>query len=70
MRDRRVRKVYSMCLDGASGLEQTLELALLRLQVAVATDMLLRDEDIGHTSLAGYLFKGILKSCAIICASH
>lgn len=45
-------------LNSASILEQGLEVALLGLQIRVSTDMLLRNEDVGHGSLAGQLAEG------------
>jgi len=53
-------------LDGTGVLQQAIELRFLRLQIAVSTNVLLRDEDIGDASLAGNFLEGILESCAII----
>jgi hypothetical protein len=52
-------------LDGASRLQQSVKLALLGLQVAVATNVLLLDEDIGHAALAGDFLEGVLDGCAV-----
>lgn len=53
-------------LDRASILEQALEVSLLRLQVGVATDVLLRNEDIGHGGLARQIAQSRLDGRAII----
>jgi hypothetical protein len=53
-------------LDSTDTLQQAIKISLLRLQVAVATNMLLSDEDVGNASLSGDLFEGILESCTVI----
>jgi hypothetical protein len=55
-------------LDGVGILEQLRELALLRLQLRVATDVLLSDEDVGHGALLGDVLEGILDRGAVICS--
>lgn len=41
-------------------MQKTIKLALLRLNIRVATNMLLADEDVWNASLAGNLFEGVL----------
>jgi hypothetical protein len=54
-------------LDSTSTLQQAIELTFLRLQVTVATNVILADEDVGHAALAGDFLEGILKGCAVLC---
>jgi hypothetical protein len=59
----------SCLLDGPDALQHVVELALFALQVRVATDVFLTDEDVGDAALAGQFFKSVLKGGAIICRS-
>lgn len=54
-------------LDGVGVLEQLGELALLALELRVAANVLLADEDVGHRALLGHLLKGILDRGAVVC---
>jgi hypothetical protein len=54
------------CLDGVGILEQLRELALLRLQLGVAANVLLADEDVGHGALLGDVLEGVLDRGAVI----
>lgn len=54
-----------LCLEGADVGQQRLELLGLGLEVAVATNVLLADEDVGHCALAGQLLEGVLDGGAI-----
>lgn len=54
-------------LNRASSLQQFRQLILLRLQVRVAADMLLFDEDVGHGALMGDFFEGVLDGGAVLC---
>lgn len=49
---------YGRHLDSTSILEQVVELTLLGLQIAVSTNVLLGDEDVGDGGLAGHFAKG------------
>ena len=54
-------------LQGASLLEQLLEVAALALlEVRVAADVLLGDEDVGHGALAAHLTQGVLDRVAVL----
>jgi hypothetical protein len=53
--------------DGTSLLQQIGQLGLLSLQVRVAADMLLSDEDVRDGALGRYFLKRILDSGAIVC---
>jgi hypothetical protein len=57
-------------LDSTNSLQQTIKLSLLRLQIAVATNVLLSDEDVGDASLSGDLFEGILEGCTVVYTKH
>lgn len=56
-------------LDGVGVLEQLGELALLALELRVAANVLLADEDVGHRALLGHLLEGILYRGAVVCMS-
>jgi len=56
----------TLCLNGASVLQETIELALLRLQIGVSTDVLLLDEDVRNAALTGDVLEGVLESCAVV----
>jgi len=58
--------VGSMGLDGAGILEQVVEACLFRLQVRVSTNVLLRNEDVGHGGLARQLAQGRLDGRAVV----
>ena len=64
------RDFGGMNSDGTSLLQQIGQLGLLSLQVRVAADMLLRDEDVRDGSLGRYFRKRILNSGAIVCDAH
>jgi hypothetical protein len=53
-------------LDGVGVLEQLRELALLCLQLRVAANVLLADEDVGHGALLGDVLEGVLDRGAVI----
>lgn len=57
----------SRYLDSASILEQVLELALLRLQITVSSNMFLRNEDVGYGRLARQIAERGLNRGSIIC---
>ena len=54
-------------LDCLRVFKQGRQLALLRLQVGVASNVLLVDEDVGDGALVGHVLKGVLDRCTIIC---
>jgi hypothetical protein len=54
-------------LNGVGILKQLGELALLCLELGVAANMLLTDEDVRHGALLGDVLKSILDRGAIIC---
>jgi hypothetical protein len=56
--------------SGTSLLEQVDELALLGLQVRVATNVLLGDEDVGDGRLAGHVGEDGLHGGAIVCGER
>jgi hypothetical protein len=56
-----------LSLDSACTLQEAVQLALLGLEVGVTTNVFLGDEDVGHASLAGDFFEGILNGGAVIC---
>lgn len=56
--------------NGTSLLEQVLKLTLLSLKIAVSTNVLLGDEDVGNGSLAGHLAKCGLDRRAIVCRAQ
>lgn len=57
---------HSISLDGFGVLEQLLELALLALQLGVAANVLLADEDVGHGALGSDLLEGVLDSGTVV----
>lgn len=54
-------------LDGVGILEQLVELALLCLELGVAANVLLADEDVGHGALLGDVFESILDGGTVVC---
>jgi len=58
---------FSSCLDGVGVLEQLGELALLCLQLGVAANVLLADEDVGDRALLGDVLKRILDRGTVVC---
>jgi hypothetical protein len=54
-------------LDGTGVLEQRVQVALLGLQIRVSTNVLLRNEDVGHGSLARHLAECALDRGTVIC---
>ena len=54
-------------LDGVGLLEQAGELALLCLEIGVAANVLLADEDVGHGALLGDLFESVLNRGTVVC---
>lgn len=58
-------------LQGSGGGQLALELVRAEaLDVAVAADVLLGDEDVGHAPLVGELLKGVLDSSTIVCENR
>jgi hypothetical protein len=64
-----------MCIDiwsnstfsqGTSLLQQAIELALFRLQIAVATNVLLANEDVGYSTLVRNLLESVLDGGSIV----
>jgi hypothetical protein len=53
-------------LNGTSILEQSCQVALLGLKIRVSTNMLLRNEDVGHSSLARQFTEGALDRGTIV----
>lgn len=58
--------LHSISLDGVGVLQQLLELALLALQLGVAANVLLADEDVGHGALGSDLLEGVLDSGTVV----
>lgn len=54
-------------LDRTSLPQQVGQLALLCLQLGVATNVLLGDEDVGDGALAGDFLKGVLEGGTVVC---
>ena len=54
-------------LDGVGLLEQLGELALLCLQLRVAANVLLTDEDVGDGALLGDVLKSVLDRGTVVC---
>ncbi len=52
--------------NSTRALQQIIKLSLLALQIRVATNMLLSDEDVRHATLAGYFLERILDRGAVI----
>jgi len=59
--------MFSAYLDGVGLFEQLRELALLCLELGVAANVLLADEDVGHGALLGDVLESVLDRGAIIC---
>jgi hypothetical protein len=54
-------------LDGTSCVQKPIQLSPLRLQVRVATNVLLADEDVGHGALPRDAFECVLQRGTVIC---
>ena len=54
-------------LDGVGILEQLGELALLCLELGVAANVLLADEDVGHGALLGDVLESVLDCGTVVC---
>merc|ERR1712137_1442566 len=54
------------CLDGVSILEQLVELALLCLELGVAANVLLADEDVGHGALLSDVLESVLDGGTVV----
>ncbi len=63
---RLLRGCFSSPLDGAHALQHVVELTLLALEVRVATNVFLADEDVGHAALAGQFFESVLDGRAVV----
>ena len=61
------RDMIPSCLDGVGILEQLVELALLCLELGVAANVLLADEDVGHGALLGDVLESVLDRGTIVC---
>jgi hypothetical protein len=57
-------------LNGASILEQRVELALLALQLAVSTNVLLRNENVGHSPLTRHISESVLDIGTVIYTNY
>lgn len=57
-------------LNSTGVLEQGVELSLLGLQIAVSTNMLLGNEDVGHGGLARHFAEGGLDCGAVVYTTH
>ena len=60
----------SICLDGVGILEQLVELTLLCLELGVAANVLLADEDVGHGALLGDLLESVLDRGTVVCGRY
>lgn len=56
-----------LCLDGTGGFQKIVQLRLFGLEIGIAANVLLGDEDVGHGSLAGDFLEGVLESGAVFC---
>ena len=54
-------------LDGVGLLEQVGELALLCLELGVAANVLLADEDVGHGALLSDVLESVLDGGTVVC---
>lgn len=59
--------MFLSLLDGVGVLEQLGKLALLCLQLGVAANVLLADEDVGDGALLGDVLKSVLDRGTIVC---
>jgi hypothetical protein len=59
--------MFSSRLDGVGILKQLVELALLCLELGVAANVLLADEDVGHGALLGDVLESVLDRGTIVC---
>lgn len=57
--------LMNLCLDGTGAFQKSIQLRLFGLEIGVATNVLLGDEDVGHGSLAGDFLEGVLESGAV-----
>ena len=53
-------------LQSTSVLQHLIQLALLCLQIRVASNMLMGDKDVWYGTLAGHLLKGVLNGSSVI----
>ena len=61
--------LQSTSLNSTGRLQESVELSLLCLKLAVSSNVVLADEDVGNASLAGDVFESILKGGSIVCAN-
>lgn len=61
------RRMFLSHLDGVGLLKQVGELALLRLELGVAANVLLADEDVGHGALLGDVLESVLDRGTVVC---
>lgn len=61
------RRMFSSHLDGVGLLEQVSELALLCLELGVAANVLLADEDVGHGALLSDVLESVLDGGTVVC---
>ena len=61
-----LRFCTKVILDCICLLQNLWQLALLRLQLRIAADVLVVDEDVRNRALLGHLFKSVLDSRAIV----
>ena len=61
------RDMFPSHLDGVGLLEQVGELALLCLELGVAANVLLADEDVGHGALLGDVLESVLDRGTVVC---
>ena len=61
------RDMFPSRLNGVGILEQLVELTLLCLELGVAANVLLADEDVGHGALLGDLLKSVLDRGTVVC---
>ena len=61
------RRMFPPRLDGVGLLEQVGELALLCLELGVAANVLLADEDVGHGALLGDVLESVLDRGTVVC---
>ena len=65
-----IRRMFPSHLDGVGLLEQVGELALLCLELRVAANVLLADEDVGHGALLGDVLESVLDGGTVVCGSY
>ena len=64
------RDMFPSRLDGVGILEQLVELALLCLELGVAANVLLADEDVGHGALLGDVLESVLDRGTVVCECY